>query len=118
MAEQLGSKFQFQSSNSTSAVVFTPAQNVNGAVVRTANMHVGPTYGIMSTGTKAPTGYSDKSVPVILAVRGTYSTNGGFPGNAATLPFAVAIPAGQGLWVEFGDNSGTAYVTYDLLPAA
>jgi hypothetical protein len=119
MAEQIGAQFKSVYSNSFSTeVIFTPAQNVNGAVIRTANMHIGSIYAILSTGPKAPTGYTDTSVPVILAVRGTTST-GNIPGDSATLPFAVTIPAGQGLWAAFGSGgAGAAYVTYDLLPAA
>ncbi|OCX19502.1 hypothetical protein BBI10_13915 [Pseudomonas graminis] len=118
MAEQIGAKFKSVATNYTD-VIFTPAQNVNGAVIRTATMHIGSSYGILTTGATAPNDYYDVSKPVILSVRGTAPAGSGFPGASATLPFQVTIPAGQGLWVAMGQGGGgQAYVTYDLLPAA
>ena len=81
-------------------------------------MHIGPSFGALAIGTTAPTDYYNINVPAILSVRGSAPTGGGgFPGAAATLPFQVAIPAGQGLWAVMGaGGNGRAFVTYDLLP--
>lgn len=118
MAEQIGAKFKSVATSYTE-VIFTPAQNVNGAVIRTATMHISSSFGILATGATAPDDYYDVTKPVILSVRGTAPTTSGSPGASATLPFQVTIPAGQGLWVAMGQNGGgRAYVTYDLLPAA
>ena len=95
---------------------FTPAQNTTGMIVRTATMHTGSSYGILSTGVKAPTGYTDGTVPVILSCRGTAPSSSGFPGASATLPFPVIIPAGQGLWAATTDTA-RVHVTWDALPA-
>ncbi|WP_426113552.1 hypothetical protein [Pseudomonas sp. DSP3-2-2] len=118
MAEQIGANFKSIATNGEE-VLLTPAQNVNGAVIRTATMHTGAAFGILSTGPTAPADYRAVNVPVILSVRGTVPTSSGFQGTSATLPFSVTIPAGQGLWVAMaqGENS-RAYITYDLLPAA
>ena len=118
MAEQIGANFKAFSGEGVSAM-FTPAQNVNGAIVRTATMHIGPSYGAITTGVTAPSDYSSFNAPAILSVRGAAPTGGGgFPGSASTLPFQVTIPAGQGLWVAMGaGGNGRVYVTYDLLPA-
>ncbi|MCP1454492.1 MULTISPECIES: hypothetical protein [Pseudomonas] len=102
-------------------VFFTPEQNTTGMIVRTATMHCGALYGILSTGTKKPTGYSDSTVPVILSCRGTQPTSTGFAGASATLPFPVIIPAGQGLWSEITSSwtdTAFVYVTWDPLPVA
>jgi hypothetical protein len=142
MAEQIGEKF-FSTSTTAVEAVFTPAQNVNGAILRTATMQVGAAYGILSTGATAPSGYSAVNVPVLLSVRGTnapagatapsgYSavnvpvllsvrgTNapaGSNAGASVSLPFPLTIPAGKGLWVALSQaGDGKAYVTYDLLP--
>jgi hypothetical protein len=98
---------------------FTPAQNTTGMIVRTATMHTSGTYGILSTGVKAPSGYYDGTVPVILSCRGTAPAGSGFPGASATLPFPVIIPAGQGLWAANSSGStALVYVTWDPLPQA
>lgn len=102
---QIGSRFKSVATSYTDAI-FTPAQNVNGAVIRTATMICPVGNGILSTGATAPEGRWSTNIPVILsAVAGS-----------ATLPFSVVIPAGQGLWAAMTQNGGgTAYVTYDLL---
>lgn len=117
MAEPIGASFKNFSGEGVSPV-FTPAQNVNGAVVRTATMHIGPSFGAITTGATAPADYYGFSTPALLTVRGAAPTGGGgFPGSASTLPFQVTIPAGQGLWVIMGSGgNGRAFVTYDLLP--
>ncbi|QIH09505.1 MULTISPECIES: hypothetical protein [unclassified Pseudomonas] len=117
MAEQMGSSFKTFVGEGVS-VIFTPAQNVNGAVVRTATMHIGSSYGALTTGPTPPKDYWNITTPSILMVRGAApSGGGGFPGAASALPFQVTIPAGQGLWVIMGAGAnGGACVTYDLLP--
>jgi hypothetical protein len=103
---QIGSRFKSVATSYAEAI-FTPAQNVNGAVVRTATMISPAGNGFLSTGTTIPEGRWVTNVPVILS-----AVNG-----SSTLPFSVTIPAGQGLWVAMTQNGGgTAYVTYDLLP--
>ncbi|MGE7957027.1 hypothetical protein ACQKQA_10595 [Pseudomonas sp. NPDC089530] len=103
---QIGSHFK-SVATSYEDVIFTPAQNVNGAVVRTATMISPSGNGFLSAGTTIPSGRWVTNVPVILS-----AVNG-----SSTLPFPVTIPAGQGLWVAMTQNGGgTAYVTYDLLP--
>jgi len=117
MAEQIGANFKTFVGEGVSAMI-TPAQNVNGVIIRTATMHIGPSYGALTTGTTAPKDYWNITTPSILMVRGAaQSGGGGFPGAASTLPFQVTIPAGQGLWVIMGQGSnGGACVTYDLIP--
>ncbi|HEX8595397.1 MAG TPA: hypothetical protein VF682_19310 [Pseudomonas sp.] len=116
MAEQIGEKF-FSTSTTAVEAVFTPAQNVNGAILRTATMQVGAAYGILSTGATAPSGYSAVNVPVLLSVRGTNAPAGSNAGASVSLPFPLTIPAGKGLWVALSQaGDGKAYVTYDLLP--
>ncbi|MGZ0706591.1 hypothetical protein [Pseudomonas piscis] len=102
----IGSNFKSSGAEYPEAI-FTPAQNVNGAVVRTATMISASGNGFLSTGTIAPESRTSTKVPVILSV---------FNGSSV-LPFSVTIPAGQGLWVALAQSSGArAYVTYDLLP--
>jgi len=110
----LGAKFSNAAPYSTSPErLIAPADNVNGAVIRTASIHVGNLYGMLSTGVKPPTGYTDNTVPVILSVRAGDSG----PGSEAVLPYEVQIPAGYGLWfVKGSTTTGIANVTYDLLP--
>lgn len=103
---QIGSRFKSVATSYAEAI-FTPAQNVNGAVVRTATMISPAGNGFISAGTTIPEGRWVTNVPVILSA----------VGGSSTLPFPVTIPAGQGLWVAMTQNGGgTAYVTYDLLP--
>ncbi|MCP1516757.1 hypothetical protein J2Y74_001067 [Pseudomonas migulae] len=94
--------------------IFTPAQNTAGMIIRTATLHSGKGYAILSTGTVAPTIYTDLSVPVVLAVRGDAESSGSFGGAGETLPFPLIIPAGQGLWFAGANGSmDSAYVSYD-----
>ncbi|RYE67088.1 MAG: hypothetical protein EOO81_10820 [Oxalobacteraceae bacterium] len=116
MATTLGSKFaNISPFQSNLAQLIAPASNVNGVVIRTASIHVGAAYAILSTGIKAPSGYSDLTVPVILSSRGT-EPGSGLPGAASVLPYEIQIPAGYGVWFAKGPAvTGTAYITYDLV---
>lgn len=115
-AQPIGSNFKNNARGNLTLV--TPAQNTTGMVLRTASLHIAAGFMILSTGTKAPSGYSDTSVPVVMACRGITGGNG-FPGLSEVLPFPVIIPAGQGLWVASdSSDQGYAYITWDPLPAA
>lgn len=106
MAEQIGAKFRGTLTNDV-AVLITPAENVNGAVIRTATMNTFSGNGILSTGTTAPFSRNVANVPVILSVNS----------GTSNLSYPVVIPAGYGLWAALTQNgAGAAYVTYDLLP--
>lgn len=110
---QIGSKFVNASPyNGSVGVLITPANNTNGVIIRTASIDIGAIYSILTTGPKAPTGYFDLAVPVVLSCRGTEAGQG-FPGAAAALPYPILIPAGYGLWYATGGGTGHAYVTYD-----
>lgn len=114
MAQAIGSNFKSVKVTSVTQLV-APSENVNGLRLCTASLHIANYYMSLTVGTKAPTSYTDLTVPVVLALRGPVVTgSNGFPGASTTLPFSIEIPAGQGLWAASGDI-GYVFLTYDLL---
>ena len=117
--QPIGTKFyNAELSDFASRVLISPAANVNGLILRTASLAVGTAILRLTTGTKAPSGYEDKTVPTILVCNGAGISSGSNYGDYATLPFPLVIPAGQGLFAYVNQSgSGKVAITYDLVPA-
>lgn len=118
MAEKIGSKFVSVTSDSNVVTkLIDPATNTTGVTIRTATMHMGQGYSLLFSGTAAPGNVRGVANPVVLSCRGGANASSNFvAGAAVTLPYPIAIPAGQGLWFAKTSTSDEAgvYLTYDV----
>jgi len=105
-AVTVGAKF-FSSDIYGVGAIIQPADNVAGAVIRTASVS-GTTLSGLITGTVAPKSGSDYAGKPILMTLGSGSQN---------LSYPIQLPPGYGLWITANSStSSRACVTYDLLP--
>ncbi|VVQ20029.1 hypothetical protein [Pseudomonas fluorescens] len=104
-AVTVGAKFFTSDTYGVSAII-KPADNVAGAVIRTASVSGSALSGLI-TGTVAPLNGSDYSGKPVLMTLGSGSQN---------LSYPIQLPPGYGLWITSNSGPSRACVTYDLLP--
>ncbi len=105
-AVTIGAKFYTSDTFGVDAII-KPADNVAGAVIRTAAVS-GTALSSLVTGPVAPK-YPSEYVgkPVLMTLTG----------GAQNLPYPVQLPPGYGLWITANSTTPSrACVTYDLLP--
>ncbi|WP_192560268.1 hypothetical protein [Pseudomonas allokribbensis] len=104
-AVTVGAKF-FSSDTYGVEAIIKPADNVAGAVIRTASVSGTGLSGLI-TGTVAPKHGSDYAGKPILMTLGSGSQN---------LSYPIQLPPGYGLWITANSSAPSrACVTYDLL---
>lgn len=92
--------------------VFSPEENVNGAIIRTGLLL--PATGAISvfTGTVRPV---DTKSDVLPQIWGGYGAPGSTAWQTVLLPYPLFIRPGQGLWIAASARTGGTVMTYDFL---
>jgi len=105
-AVTVGAKFYTSDTYGVDAII-KPADNVAGAVIRTASVS-GTYLSALITGPVAPKTGSDYAGKPVLMTLGSGSQN---------LSYPIQLPPSYGLWITAnGSSPSRACVTYDLLP--
>lgn len=103
---KLGAKFYCAEPNGGPREIIKPADNVAGIIIQTG-LFAGPVRSVISSGTSAPTGTSDYTKPVLMAMTA--------PAVPHQLQYPIHLPAGFGLWSFSNEGSVRVCITYDVL---